>query len=599
MPTPQEESLPLDPGRTPPPSEVIPPDPGLGADAEPPEPGEVGFHAGPLSQYSFSLPPGVQTPLRQDELGQALFFERCRALGEIELNGDAVHTLAKRYEPVVRAHYLAAYLEAGEADRFDVRVRAASTSEEGLTTLLVTFEDTDTGNFVLPRRTSVSSPEGKSWTCEVEGGSSFFQGILLTHVGRRQLDDDKVTIRFRESYLCPSFLVSAELARLSWGDWRSPFSSEFEDVLSGYGHSLKEVVRVKTAADPMFSPTFMRYLLATDDSVFFIGLGDMNGVGVVRTEFGFQFKRPLVGVLQIAPRPNGKSESIVSVISDISEADGDVALESTESQDQYHLSNLVQLLKEELQHRVGKGLWKDDWKLDVHEPRVTPSGAIRLAVSIEDSNGRYQLPWLGEQAVGRVLESESFIGIGVEMKLPESLLPSIAETVSDSDQEPSGAVDINISHAYLTQQLMDNEVSRLSHRQVTPLPKGADAEIIVAESPSDLARSSVLFPELQRAIGKDLIGMGSVAPAQLAALRLKNILVGHDRKVPVAGIVDVDYYLVHVEHQWGTHIVRFSRIDELGCVPFKDATTIVGFFPRELNCCRDLSGGGEDEEATV
>lgn len=558
---------------------------------------------GEIPQMSFHLPPGMLPPIDQHEVAEYMFHRYCGEEGLMVMSKAVCRNLASTYEEVLKKAYLAAYEEEEptgdvtqekEEPLFTLRVVNAAVAPTGETTLLVTIEDEETGNFVLPCRTNVDG----NFVCMLEGGTPQFQGLLLTIAKSERPSPDELHVRFNEEFLLPAMTTVTELSRLSNADWRTPLSSLFRQILSCYDDSIDEIQIVKTARDQLFPPSTMRFLLRTPKGEYLVGLGDVEGVGRVRVQFGFLFEPPLTVESSPALGSHRENESIISVVQARAAAAGDVLLSTDAAKEQYHCERVKELITNHLFDR-SNGIWDTNWEVSLHAMRVTPDGTIRCIAALEDAEGKYHVPWLGSHAVDRSITSDEFQGIAVQVTLPESLRRGkicAAESGSEApaareDGEQQEVVEQILSHAYITESAMDRELRRLSHRQVSSVPR-AEVEnereaIVVPAEPSPHARKGVFFPDLESTIQEHLVAMGCITPEQAGAVGLRNIRFAVGRKVDVGSEFEVDLYLVLAEHDWGTHVIKFERVNQIGGVPFEDAASVFGYFPKSFYQLRE------------
>jgi hypothetical protein len=530
-------------------------------------------------------------PLDPHELGEVMFSQLCTELRWMQLVPEGVKLLIERYQAVLEKGYLSSTInqtddepsvESGDPSQgasYALRIRAAGVSSAGETTLLVTIEDQETGNFILPRRLQIESELAYS----LAGGSPQFQGLLLTVGKAEPRADGKVALQFRERFLVPNFSTLTELARISEADWRSPFSNLVDKFLAAFNDSLDHVQSIRTAECVHSSPLMGQYLLRTTQGFYLLGLGDPLGRGFVDIQYGFRCAEPECGSPPSGSKGVGPSERIVSVVQELAHFDGDILLDTDRSKAAYHLERVRELIQDQLFDR-SNGIWDTSWVVALHAPRISPEGSLRCVVSLEDGEGRFHVPWLGLAEVDRGVVSDSFVGIAVEVQFPEGVLTN-TKSPPTPNHAPGSQV---ILHAYLTRNAMNLEIRRLAHRapeapeSVREVASAHDPKGAYSGRPSEYAVKGVFYPELESVVCEDLIEQGMLTPPQARAVGLRNIRVAMEKGVDVGEALNVDFYLVLAEHQWGTHVVKFQRVNELGGVPFTGAGSVFAFFPKSL-----------------
>jgi hypothetical protein len=546
---------------------------------------------------SVHFPPEVNLPLDQEGFGTLLFYRSCLASGAHVVAEQEVRKLDTRYARVIHANYQDI---AGSPDFFAhvrVRVKQASVGVDGCTALLVTFTDTETGNYLLPRRRIRLDEDGKPYAeCKFDGGSPYFQAMVFTFLGKSSSEDgDTVRLRFKADYFVPEVTLLPELSRLAHADWRSPLAGELEDFLWMHKECLECVQTVRAAED--VSSAFATLLLCSEKDVFLVGIGDWNGDSIIRAEFGVRFMKPLqngASPESSTPRVKGApavqpSEQMLSAIRERALSDGDLIVAENDLDARFDIPKLEFALTDRFVRRLPKGAWESDWKLRIQVSSLSPEGALNAVAVIESSDGHYVLPWLSDEIVPLVLRSDRFMGVSVRVTVPAKTNEPPLRDESEMSRRTSERVDGAILTAHIPSALMESEISLLSDR--ARVGSGFDSP---AEQPSARAKESIFYGPLRQVIIKDLIARGHLTSAQADGLSLSDIRVAREEADPLDRLHGAEIYLVHVMHQLGAHVVRFARLKEIGIVPFDGFGEVVGFFPETLTTRRDLPPGAFD-----
>lgn len=602
-----------------------------------PEEGPPSEGAPPAKQVSqpvFGYPANMMPPLDQIEMGRILFERMCAIRELMPLKQGPIQRTIEQTQALLAERYFGVSPSSdGEQDAdistgpeqetdpvsspdFSLDFLGGAVDSDGVVYLLAVIEDNQTGNFVLPVMTLDRDEEDNTTVgFNVGGGAKSFQGIVVSLHPEQgpQSEATDSSIVVREAAFLPSHLTVIELSRFAQGDFHTPVRNQIERLLQSHQASTLDVALIRPSQDTRYPVTSMRYLLDTKNeenqprTTFLVNVGDFDGSGLIDSAMVVKFVHP--GHPDWID-PNGKSgvepsESLLSNAEALGREHNSVPIEGAEAHHFYRIDE-VKYLVESMLLDSALSLWEKDDGIDVRveSPRISPDGKVRLFVSLcktesaeakeldtddqsdtapkqDTPNQETQsfIPWIpaGGKATG-VLESGSFIALAVEVEIPHEVLTDLNTPLSEVKE----SISIEIPHAIVPQNTLWRAIHQLADRDVVQISNGEADGVIYREGPSEKAKQSVFFQEVRATIVSDLVEQGHITAPQAMGVDLKNIKVSPEYSMTEGLSLAVDAYFVHVDHQWGTHILKINRLPDFGAVPLEGTVSIDGFFPRRL-----------------
>lgn len=557
-------------------------------------------------------PQGLMPPIDQTEVASCMFSKLCALRGWLPLTDEAVDRLGNDCGELLYATYLGLYIERDEEDCFDFSIIAGAKDPEGNSIFLVTITDTQTGNFLLPvlqepgDRDVPTEPEGQGNESKtttqylLEGGAPNFQGLLV-RLELRRFEGEERRLLISDQPFMTRDLMFVELSRIAQGDFRGGLYNQLEANLRMAGTSSKEIVRIRPSNDLRYPVTSLRLLIdvrregSESLRTLYLNVGDFDDGGALSAPAIFPFLDPGDLAEDTNADPSDQSESLLSAIEELASNGGSIGIEGAEAEAFYQIAELERLIESAL-FDVAHPVWSDAIQVRAYAPRIARDGKLRFLVSmslqdqtleaiegeepVEGSEKNY-IPWLTRGVASALVGSDSVLALLAEVALHGISFNQLKKPLS---AYPAGTVSVAFPCAIVSQGVVRSEVEALADREVMEYPLANGMESSYREGPSAQARESIFFPEIHSLVCDDLEAIGIISAAQRQGVQLRNIQVSHGMRRDTGEAVDLSSYFVHVEHRWGTHVLRISHLEKIGLVNVASPAVIDGFFPKHNYC---------------